>query len=83
MSPLVQESAPYNCPVWAPFDPCMAPFTIQPHVAPFKWQPVIIDKPAMHQNDQEDELSHMGPRSAPYDCSIQALFDPCSAPFTI
>ena len=62
MSPLVQESAPYDCPIWAPFDPHSAPF--KPHMAPFKWQPVVIDKPAMHQNDQEDELSHMGPRSA-------------------
>ena len=89
MSPLVQESAPYDCPVWAPFDPCSALFTIQPHVAPFKphmapfkQQPVVIDKPAIHQNDQEDELSHMGPRSAPYDCPIWALFDPHLAPFT-
>ena len=71
ISPLVQESAPYNCPIWAPFDPRTAPFTIQPHeapfkphVAPFKWQPVVIEKPAMHQNDQEDELSHVAPRSA-------------------
>ena len=45
MSPLVQESAPYNCPILAPFDPHTAPFTVQPcvapfkpHVAPFKWQ---------------------------------------------
>ena len=29
MSPLVQESAPYNCPIWATFDPHMALFTIQ------------------------------------------------------
>ena len=88
MSPLVQESAPYNCPVRAPFNPHTAPFTIQPHVAPFKphvapfkQQPVVIEKPAMHQNDQEDELSHMGPRSAPYDCPIWAPFGPihCSA----
>ena len=90
MSPLVQEPAPYNCPIWAPFDPCMALFTIQPHAAPFKpcvvpfkWQPVATDKPAIHQNDQQDELSHMGPRSAPYNCPVQALFDPHSAPFTI
>ena len=146
MSQLVQESAPYNCPIQAPFDPCMAPFTIQPHVAPFKpctapfkWQPVVIDRPAMHQNDQKmslviwdqdqphttapfdphsalftiqpraawfkprvapfkqqpvvrekqgryqndqhDELSYMGPRSALYDCPIWAPFGPihCSA----
>ena len=90
MSPLVQESAPYNCPIWAPFDPHMASFTIQPHVAPFKphaapskHQPVVIKKPAMHQNGQEDELSHMGPRSAPYHCPIWAPFDPHLALFTI
>ena len=90
MSPLVQESAPYNCPIWALFNPHMAPFTIQPHVVqfkphagPFKWKAAVVDKPAMHQNDQHNELSHMGPRSAPYNCPIQALFDPHSAPFTI
>ena len=90
MSPLVQESAPYNCPIWAPFDPHVAPFTIQPHAAPFKpcaapskWQQVVIEKPAMHPNDQEDELSHVGSRSAPYDCPIWAPFDPHLAPFTI
>ena len=87
MSPLVQESALYNCPVWAPFNPHTVLFTIQPHAAPFKphaalfkWQPVVIEKPAMHQNDQEDELSHMGPRSASYNCPVQAPFDPHSAP---
>ena len=90
MSPLVQESAPYNCPIWALFNPCMAPFTIQPHVVPFKphagsfkWKAAVVDKPAMHQNDQHNELSHMGPRSAPYNCPIQAPFHPCLAPFTI
>ena len=39
MSPLVQESALYNCPVWAPFNPHVALF--KPCVAPFKWQPVV------------------------------------------
>ena len=73
MSPLVQESAPYNCHICAPFGPHMAPFTIQALcgpiqacVTPFKQQPLVIEKPAMHQNDQEDELSHMGPRSATF-----------------
>ena len=90
MSPLVQESAPYNHPIQALFDLHMAPFIIQPHAAPFKphaapfkWQPVVIEKPAMHQNDQQDELSHMGSRSALYDYPVQVTFEPHSAPFTI
>ena len=90
LSHMGSRSAPYNCPIWAPFDPHLAPFTIQPHVAPFKthaalfkWQPVVREKQGRYQNDQHDELSHMGPRSAPYDCPIQAPFNPHLAPFTV
>ena len=55
MSPLVQESAPHDSPIQAPSGSHSAPFTIQPHaapfkphMAPFKWQPVVIDKAAIH-----------------------------------
>ena len=44
-------------------------------------QPVVREKQGRYQNDQHDELSHMGPSSAPYDCPIQAPFDPHS-PFS-
>ena len=81
------RSAPYDCPIWAPFKPHMAPFTIQPHVALFKphaalfkWQPVVGEKQGRYQNDQHDEPSHMGSRSAPYDCPVWALFEPCLSP---
>ena len=84
------RSAPYDCPVQALFNPHLAPFTIQPHAAPFKpcvalfkWQPVVREKQGRYQNDQPDQPSHMGPRSVPYDCPMQALFDPHLAPFTI
>ena len=83
LSHMGPRSALYNCPVWAPFDPHLAPFTIQPHAAPFKpcaapfkWQPVVREKQGRYQNDQHDELSHMGPRSAPYNCPVLAPFDP-------
>ena len=62
---------------------CLAPFTIQPHVAPFKphvalfkWQPVIREKQGRYQNDQHDELSHMGPRLTPYNCPISGPIQP-------
>ena len=42
LSSLVPISAPYDCPVWAPFKPLMAPF--KPLMAPFKipLQPVMV-----------------------------------------
>ena len=100
LSHMGPRSAPYDCPIWAPFDPHSAPFTIQPHAAPFKpcaapfkWQLVVREKQGRYQNDQHDELSHMGPRSAPYDCPVwahltliqphAAPFKSCLAPFTI
>ena len=77
LSHMGPRSAPYDCPVKALFDSHSAPFTIQPHVAPiqthvalFKSQTVVREKQGRYQNDQHDELSHMGPRSAPYDCPI-------------
>ena len=60
------RSAPYDCPVWAQFNPCLVLFTVQPHAAPFKphaalfkWQPVVREKQGRYQNDQHGELSHM------------------------
>ena len=49
----------------------------------FKWQPVVREKQGRYHNDQHDEPSHMGPRSAPYNFPIWALFNPHLALFTI
>ena len=90
LSHMGPRPAPYHYPIQAPFNPHLAPFTIQPHVAPFKshvalfkWQPVVREKQGRYQNDQHDELSHMGPRSTPYHCPVWAPFDPHLAPFTV
>ena len=49
--------------------------------APFKREPSVIGKWARYQNDQHNKMSSMVPRSAPYDCPIQPLFKPHTAPF--
>ena len=63
----------------------MAPFKIplQPLTAPFKGEPVTIQKPDKYQNDQHDKMSAVVPESAQYDCPVWAPFKPLMAPFKI
>ena len=81
LSHMRPRSALYDCPIWAPFNPIHHSAPFKPHVAPFKWQPVVREKRGRYQNDQHDKPSHMGPRSALYKCPIWAPFNPihCSA----
>ena len=67
MSLMVPRSALYDCPIWPPFKPLMAPFSLlQPCTgAPFKREPLVIEKQARYQNDWHDEMSSMVSRSAP------------------
>ena len=84
MSSLVLRSVPYDHPVWPPFKPLTAPFKnpLQPHAgALFEGEPSVIEKQARYQNDQHDETSLKVPKSAPYDCPMQALCKPHMAPF--
>ena len=84
LSSMVPNSAPYNCPIWAPFKPFTAPFRnpLQPHAgAPFKREPSVIQKPDKYQNDQHAKMSAVIPRSTMYDCPIWDPFKPLMAPF--
>ena len=82
---MVSKSIPYDCPTWPPFKPHMAPFrtSIQnPHTgAPFKREPSVIGKQARYQNNQDDELSSMVPKSTLYNCPVWPPFKPHTAPF--
>ena len=51
--------------------------------APFKGEPVTIQKPDKYQNDQHAKMSAVIPESTLYDCPIQAPFKPLMAPFKI
>ena len=82
LGPIQHLFNPIHCSaLCSPVQPCAALF--KPCAAPFKWQPVVREKQGRYKNDQHNELSYMGPRSAPYDCPVWALFNPHSAPFTV
>ena len=84
LSSMVPKSILDNCPIWPPFEPLMAPFRgpLQPHTgALLKRELSVIEKQTRYQNNQHDETSPMVPRSAPYDCPIQPLFKPLTAPY--
>ena len=85
MSSMVPRSAPYDHHIWPPFKPLMAPFSLlQPHTAaPFRGVLSVVERWARYHNDQDSELSSLVPRSASYDCPIQAPFKPLMAPFKI
>ena len=76
LSSMVPRSVPYNYPVWPPFKPLMALFSLlQPHTgAPFKGDLSVVERWARYHNDQESKLSLLVPISALYDCPIQAPF---------
>ena len=77
---MVPRSAPYD----TLFKPLMMfKIPLQPLTAPFKGEPVAIQKPDKYQNDQHDKTSAVVPESAPYDCPIWAPFKPLMAPFKI
>ena len=64
------------------YSPCSS--LLQPCTgAPFKGNLSVIERQARYQNDQDSELSSLVPRSALYNCPIQALFKPLMALFKI
>ena len=86
MSSMVPRSALYDHPVWLPFKPLMALFRIplQPHTgAPFKREPLVIEKWARYQNNWHDKMSSMVPRSVLYDCPVWPPFKPLTALFSL
>ena len=63
MNAVVPESAPYNCPIWAPFKPLMAPFKIplQPLMALFKGDNFPMQHHKIHQSVQLNKQRKMHP----------------------
>ena len=68
--------------------PLIAPFRglLQPRTgAPFKREPLVIEKQARCQNDWHEEMSSLVPRSALYDCPVwlhSSLLWPHSASYS-